>query len=105
MPDRSRIGNPLERAAQLGKLGGKQPEHLDVQASGGLDAQTPERPEDQEPRRSNAQTSKHPDWQRQTCYLPPELRTWLRVTAAASDREISEIIAEALADYRTRRKS
>jgi hypothetical protein len=151
--EKPRIGNPLERAAQLGKLGGKRDEqspssgNTDAQASSSLevsrrsDAQTSERPGVQESehsdtsrrsasqtserssvqelrgsgvqtlehpnsetsRRSGAQVSKHPDWVKQTSYMPLELQTWLRMESATTRLEISEIMVEALEDYRARR--
>jgi|SRR5579883_67356 predicted GIY-YIG superfamily endonuclease len=36
----------------------------------------------------------------QTVYLPPSLIKWLRIQAVQEDREISEIVAEALGFYR-----
>jgi hypothetical protein len=48
----------------------------------------------------NAKKSKHPDWKQQTVYLPPTLLKWLRVQAPQEEREISEIVTEALENYR-----
>lgn len=49
---------------------------------------------------ANVKKSKHPDWKQQTVYLPPTLLKWLRVQAPQEEREISEIVTEALENYR-----
>lgn len=38
-------------------------------------------------------------WLPQAIYLPPELRRKLRITATSEEREIGEIVAEALQEY------
>ena len=43
-------------------------------------------------------------WVQQAMYLPPDLRKWLRLRAVDEEREIGEIVAEALQDYRARRE-
>ncbi len=40
--------------------------------------------------------------QQQTAYIPKSLRRWLRVRAPMEDRDISDIVTEALLDYRTK---
>lgn len=42
-------------------------------------------------------------WLPQSIYLPGELRKWLRLRAVTEEREIGEIVAEALQEYRARR--
>lgn len=42
-------------------------------------------------------------WLQQAIFLPGELRKWLRLRAKIEEREIGEIVAEALQEYRARR--
>lgn len=46
--------------------------------------------------KSNAPRKKH----QQTSYLPPALAKWLKIQAAKENREMSEIVTEALEEYR-----
>lgn len=85
-------------------------ERPDMQQSNVLDTQTltsPEvqkstSPETENPSTPDTRKSKHPEWQQQTVYLPPALKGWLRVHAAQANLEISEIVSQALRDYRER---
>ena len=48
--------------------------------------------------------SKHPDWVQQTAYIPRDLAKWLRVFAVQSEMEVSEIVAQALREFREKHK-
>ena len=48
--------------------------------------------------------SKHPDWIQQTAYIPRDLAKWLRIFAVQTDMEVSEIVAQALREYREKHK-
>lgn len=52
----------------------------------------------------DARKSKHPDWKQKTVYLPSDLAKWLNVFAAQAEIEVSEIVAQALRDYREKYK-
>jgi len=104
---------------QYVKFGGRRPKPPDIQPSGSPAVQTSSTPDLQTSRlrdlqqlnspeaekssMSNIKKSKHPDWKQQTIYLPPALMKWLRVQAPQEEREISEIVVEALEEYRRRR--
>jgi len=88
------IGDPLERAATTGKLGGVSP------AARGMTSQA---------RTSEGEKSRMPDVQtsttkglrkQQTVYLPPALAKWVKKQAIEEEREISEIMTDALEMYR-----
>lgn len=51
----------------------------------------------------NEQAKRIPRMQ-QTIYLPREMAKWLRVQAAIEEREISEVVAQALEEYRKKRQ-
>ncbi len=99
------------KQAQGGRIGTPQtPERLDVQPSKRLDVQEPGPPMGQASERLDAQTSKRLEIQaspeatrvRRTVYLPPDLARWLKLHAARTEREMSEIITDALQQYRDR---
>jgi hypothetical protein len=48
--------------------------------------------------------SKHPDWVQQTAYIPRDLAKWVRVFAVQSEMEVSEIVAQALREFREKHK-
>jgi hypothetical protein len=88
------IGDPLERAATTGKLGGVSPAAREtghrekapgVGKSGMPDVQTSEMKEARK---------------QQTVYLPPALAKWVKMQAIEEEREISEIMTDALEMYR-----
>jgi hypothetical protein len=90
------IGDPLERAATTGKLGGVSPaaratppgpekKTLEGGKSGMLEVQTS----------TTKETRKQ-----QTVYLPPALAKWVKMQAIEEEREISEIVTDALEMYR-----
>lgn len=90
------IGDPIEQAATFGTIGGKKE---DTQEPGSKDSQELERLSVQAPSGSGVQTSKT-ERRKQTVYLSPYLVKWLKVYAAQQEREISEIVEEALEAYR-----
>jgi len=63
---------------------------------------TPQAIKPQGTRRSKVQKSKRLNVERvqQTAWIPPDLARWLRLQAVNEDREISEIMTEALEMYR-----
>lgn len=52
----------------------------------------------------DARKSKHPDWKQKTVYLPSDLAKWLNVFAAQTEMEVSEIVAQALREFREKHK-
>ncbi len=64
---------------------------LNVQESGSLAFREPERPGVQTPKRER---------ERHTIYLPPEMSEWVKIHAIKTRREISEVVAEAVEQYR-----
>lgn len=65
-------------------LGAQHPGGSDTQASSLLDTQTPRKPERK----------------RQTVYLYPDLHKWIRHYATDTDQEISDVVNEALKQYK-----
>lgn len=101
-------------------------ERLNVEASKHLGEETSERQSVQEPERLNAGTSEYlgeetlerqdvqkserlgvktirRERERHTIYLPPDLSKWVKHQAIDQEREISEIVTEALERYRAER--
>jgi hypothetical protein len=88
------IGDPLERAATTGKLGGVSPAARTT---------SPERKtsEGEKSRMPDVQTSTTKEARKQqTVYLPPGLAKWVKMQAIEEEREISEIMTDALEMYR-----
>jgi hypothetical protein len=52
----------------------------------------------------DARKSRHPDWKQKTVYLPADLAKWLNVFAAQAEMEVSEIVAQALREFREKHK-
>ena len=75
---------------------------LDSQTARHLEVQTGRSPDTEKSKSSEIKKSKHPDWKQKTVYLPPHMFKWLNVQAAQEEREISEIVEQALAEYRAR---
>jgi len=99
------------KQAQGGRIGAPQTsERPDAQTSKRLDVQEPGQSIGQAPERLDAQTLKRLEIQtspeaarvRRTVYLPPDLARWLKLNAARTEREMSEIVTEALQQYRER---
>ncbi len=62
--------------------------------------QTSRLPDTETVRYPNVKKSKHPDWKQQTIYFPPALIEWAKIQAIQSKMEISEIVTQALREYR-----
>lgn len=75
--------------------------------AGQQDTQAPGQPGNMAPgqqaNRAPGQRTSRNGWQPQTMYLPGDLRKWLKLRAVTEDREIGEIVAEAIQEYRARR--
>lgn len=105
--EKPRIGGIGQQRQRYGTIGGgKSPEQTlersDVQESERLGTETPERLNVQGEERSGVETSKRTGKrERHTIYLPPDLSEWVRVQAARTRREISELATEALERYRS----
>lgn len=98
-----KAGRPIGGISRYATIGGqKQSGTQDVQTSRILDVQVSEISDVETSKGSNTKKSKHPDWKQKTVYIPPALEKWLRVHAAEEGREISEIVTQALEDYRQR---
>jgi hypothetical protein len=83
-------GRPIGSIARYATIGGaKRP-----------DVQTSSSPAVETSKLSNVKKSRHPDWKQQTVYLPQALIKWLKVQAVQDEREISEIVAQAIEEYR-----
>lgn len=106
-------GKPIGGIGQYAVLGGKkgsdvqQSEHLessassspDVQAAESLEVQHINSPDVQTVKPANVKKSKHPDWKQQTIYLPPVRVRQLKMRAVMDEKELSEIVNEALEEY------
>ncbi len=100
----------IQQQSQYATIGGKRSEaqtaiHSDVQSSGSLDFQTAENLDKENARMPDVQTlerpkSKQSERKQKTVYLSPALAHWLKVQAAQEEREISEIVEDALKLYR-----
>lgn len=74
-------------------------ESLNAQESKSLDAQKLERSNVGKSERPGTETPKR-ERERHTVYLPPELSEWVKIHAIKTKREISEVVTEALEQYR-----
>jgi len=91
------------KQAQGGRIGAPQaPERPDVQTLERPSVQMPERSDDQAPKRLEIQASPEATRVRRTVYLPHDLARWLKLHAARTEREMSEIVTDALRQYRDR---
>ena len=97
MTEKRQIGSveQMEEQAQQqwGTVGGnKTRKSLSAQHPGGLDTQVPGLLDTQAPRK--------PERKRQTVYLYPDLYKWIRHYATDTDQEISDVVNEALKQYK-----
>lgn len=90
----------IGHVSQYRTIGGVK--HPDVQTVEHSDVQTSSSPAIEMAKSPGVKKSKHPDWKQQTVYLSPGLVKWLKVYAVQDDREISEIVTQALEEYRDR---
>ena len=72
--------------------GNKTRKPLSAQHPGGSDTQVPDLLDTQTPRK--------PERKRQTVYLYPDLYKWIRHYATDTDQEISDVVNEALKQYK-----
>lgn len=95
-----KIGNPLTDAAQSGVLGGGQRRPLGVKPDASVAPATePHReqiPKTQQKTREKEETQE-PERIKKTVLFTPERAKWLKVRAAMAEKEMSEIVEEALA--------
>jgi hypothetical protein len=68
------------------------------------EVQTSTSPDTEIPGSFDARKSRHPDWKQKTVYLPAELAKWLNVFAATAEMEVSEVVAQALREFREKHK-
>lgn len=68
------------------------------------EAQTSTSPEAEIARSFDARKSRHPDWKQKTVYLPADLAKWLKLFAVQADMEVSEVVAQALREFRDKHK-
>lgn len=115
---KSAFSKALQEAQMAERSGAQTTEPPSTQAASSSSAQTPERSDVQTTRRSGdqatervvAQTSSssdtqapsEPKWKRQTVYLYPDLYRWVRHHIADTDQDISNVVNEALRQYRAR---
>jgi len=91
------------KQAQGGRIGAPQAtERSDAQTLERPSVQTPERSDDQALKRLEIQASPEAVRVRRTVYLPPDVARWLKLHAARTEREMSEIVTDALQQYRDR---
>ncbi len=84
---------PIGSISEYATLGSK---HSKVQTSRILDTEISSN--------LDARKSKHPDWKQKTVYLPSDLAKWVNIFAAQSEMEVSEIVAQALREFREKHK-
>lgn len=80
---------PIGSISEYATLGRK---HTEVQTSTSPDIETS--------LKLDGRKSKHPEWVQRTYYIPPDLAKWARLQALQSDIEVSEIVTQALREYR-----
>ncbi len=91
--EQKKPGKPIGSISEYKTLGSK---HTKVQTSTLSDVETS--------LKLDGRKSKHPDWVQRTYYLPPELAKWLNVFAAQAEMEVSEVVAQALREFREKHK-
>ncbi len=95
--------NSALKQAQGGRIGAPQaPERSDTQTLERSSTQTLERLDDPIPKRLEIQAPSEAARVRRTVYLPSDLARWLKLHAARTEREMSEIVTDALQQYRDR---
>jgi hypothetical protein len=90
------IEDPLERAATKGIIGGGKPTRPVAAISS---------PQAEQPEKEEQGSKKKRERKGQFVYLPPELIRYLKHQAVDRDLEISEIVEEAVREYRERHQS
>lgn len=88
--------SPLAKAMRQGTLGAKSAE--EKTKANQVSEEHAETAQTLQP----AGDSIHSSRRRLTAYLTPDMYQWTKVRAAQQDREISEIVEEALRQYKTR---
>lgn len=98
MTDRKqKLESPLAKAMRTGTLGGTSEKTI----NGGTDKPAPEKPEkDQE--QEQVKPGANEKRRRITAYVAPDIYQWTKVRAALEDRELSEIVEDALRQYKAR---
>jgi len=95
--------NSALKQAQGGRIGAPQaPGRSDTQTLERSSTQALERLDDQIPKRLEIQAPPEAARVRRTVYVPPDLARWLKLHAARTEREMSEIVTDALQQYRDR---
>ncbi len=54
--------------------------------------------------RAKSQKVNRDGWEQQTVYMPPDLRRWLKLYAATTERELSDIVTEAVQEFRIKQQ-
>ncbi len=80
---------PIGSISEYATLGSK---HAKVQTSTSPDTDIPTK--------LDLRKSKHPEWVQRTYYLPPDLAQWARLQALQSNIEVSELVTQALREFR-----
>jgi hypothetical protein len=89
--------SPLARAMRTGTLGGTSEKTI----NGDTKKPAPEKPEkEQDP--VQIKPEENEKRRRITAYVAPDIYQWTKVRAALEDRELSEIVEDALRQYKAR---
>ncbi len=96
MSDEQTEKKPAKPIGSIGDFSTFGKKHSEVQTSRSPDTETPTR--------LDGRKSKHPDWIQQTAYIPRDLAKWVKVFAVQADMEVSEIVAQALREFREKHK-
>lgn len=97
MPPEQKIGNPLTDAAQTGILGGQRRPLGVKQESPTTPATGTQAPIQQQRPQETKEPSTEQERIKRTILFTPQRAKWLKVRAAQAEKEMSEIVEEALA--------
>ncbi len=79
---------PEARISEFQKAGTQELEQAGIRAS----------------QRAKSQKVNRDGWEQQTIYMPPDLRRWLKLFAATTERELSDIVTEAVQEFRAKQQ-
>ena len=87
---KDKIGDALRDAAQTGVIGARRP----------ATTRQPVLPEAKPAAQDEQREREKPERKKYTFMLSPALAKWLKIQAATEEKEMSDIVAEALESYR-----
>ncbi len=104
MSDEQTEKKPAKPIGSIGDFSTFGSKRSDVQTSKSPDFQSSNSSNTEKSSNFDARKSRHPEWKQKTVYLPADLAKWLNVFAAQAEMEVSEVVAQALREYREKHK-